>query len=165
MECVMTKVCLTKWKHYVQSSVSWKVVCLQKYKFYCLCLGQIHLPLGSNDFFFLSAFGNSEEGYKFKGSNFVIGSNQNFPSLDLKAGSDPFNYCLRARLATVNSSSKLELVPSNCGMQSGVICKQKPFRCNASTDSDTDWALKLQMDPGTNVINHFWVYIHLGMIS
>jgi hypothetical protein len=105
------------------------------------------LPKDSGDFFFLSAFGNNEDGYKFEGSNLVIDSNTTFPSLDLKTGSGIFDNCLIARLVTVNNSSKLTLIPSNCSIVSGVICKQKPFQCDASAANYTHWALKLQMDP------------------
>ncbi len=112
-----------------------------------LHLGSIQLPKNSGNFFFLSAFGNNEDGYKFQGSNFVIDSNKTFPSLDLKTGSGSFDYCLCARLVTINNSSKLALIPSNCSIVSGVICKQKPFQCDASTTNYTHWALKLQMDP------------------
>jgi hypothetical protein len=95
----------------------------------------------------LSAFGNSEDGYKFEGSKIVIDSNIIFPSLHLKTGSGIFDYCLRAKVATVNNNSKLEVVPSNCSMVSGIICKQQPFKCDASTAKYTHWALRLQMDP------------------
>jgi hypothetical protein len=100
----------------------------------------------------LSAFGNNEDGYKFQGSNFVIDSNKTFPSLDLKTGSGSFDYCLRAKLVTINNSSKLALIPSNCSIVSGVICKQKPFQCDASATNYTHWSLKLQMDPDLSIM-------------
>jgi hypothetical protein len=112
-----------------------------------LLLGNIQLPKNSGDFFFLSAFGNNEDGYKFQGSNSVIDSSVSFPSLDLKTGSGSFDYCLRAKLVTINNSSKLALIPSHCSIVSGVICTQKPFQCDASATNYTHWALKLQMDP------------------
>jgi hypothetical protein len=119
----------------------------KKHSLNFLLQGKIELPKDSGDFFFLSAFGNNEDGYKFKGSNLVIDSNKTFPSLYLMRGSGTFDYCLRAKLVTKNNSSKLALIPSNCNKVSGIICIQKPFQCDASATNYTHWALKLQMDP------------------
>jgi len=88
-----------------------------------------------------------DDGFRFKDSDAMIDTNQTFPSIILKSESGTFDYCLKAKIVTVSNVSKLELTPSNCNTESGVVCKSKPLTCDPKLATDSNGALKLQMDP------------------
>ena len=97
----------------------------------------------------MSAFGNSEDGFKFQSSGDVINNNSAFPSLTINKNGNlgDYDFCLAAKVVE-NSNSSIELYPTNCNLLSGVICRQRvyvPLLCN-STEVKTD-PMQLTLDP------------------
>ena len=97
-------------------------------------------------FFYVSAFGHFDDGYKFQESGKIVRNASEFPSLALSSVRDgDFDFCLRAK---VTSNSRLELIPTNCNLPSGVICRQKRFEPPLCTDrAKEDDLIQMFMDP------------------
>jgi hypothetical protein len=106
--------------------------------------GELNLP---EEYFFISAFGNSEDGFKFRTSKNTIDDKKS-PSLKLKTSSGDYNFCLRAKIISDSNSSLIELIPTSCNLTYGTICKQKiyePPKCSGSQPSKDPY--QFIMDP------------------
>jgi hypothetical protein len=93
----------------------------------------------------LSAFGNSKDEFKFKDSEEIIEVVTKYPTLVFKRSSGAYDFCLRGKVGS--NKTKLELLPTNCNMTSGIICKlkiNKPPLCSSNQSSDPG---KLMLDP------------------
>ena len=114
-----------------------------------LIVGKLKLPNNSEGYFYLSAFGNSEDGFYFKNSSEAIRNKSIFPSLLMTKENimGDFNFCLRAKFGE-KSNSTLELYPTNCNYPSGVICRQDIFvqpLCDSNNVENDE--LQLSIDP------------------
>ena len=106
------------------------------------------MPNNSGDFFFLSAFGNYKDEFKFIDSEEVIEVTKKYQSLVIQSSSGSYDFCLRGKVASSENKTKLELLPTNCNVTSGIICKLEVFKtplCNSSNHSND--ALRLMLDP------------------
>jgi len=95
---------------------------------------KLNLPKDSDSYFFISAFGNSDDGFKFRTSGNTINDTK-YPSLQLRSSSEDYYFCLRAKVISNSNSSFLELIPTSCNLKYGIICKQnayKPPKCSES---------------------------------
>ncbi len=112
--------------------------------------GKLKLPTNSEDFFFLSAFGNSKDEFKFKASEEIIDVVNNYPTLVFKRSIGTYDFCLRGKVDSYKT--KLELLPTNCNMTSGIICKLDIFEpplCNSNQSNDPG---KLMLDPALMMV-------------
>jgi hypothetical protein len=109
--------------------------------------GKLKLPSYSDDFFFLSAFGNSKDEFKFKNSEEIIEVRNKFQTLVFKSSNGSYDFCLRGKVAANGNNTVLNLFPTNCNMTSGIICKHdiyKPPLCSRNLSNDP---AKLLLDP------------------
>ena len=109
------------------------------------------MPPESEKFFYVSAFGHFDDGYNFQKSGKVVSNASEFPSINFRSVRDgDFDFCLRAK---VTSNSTLELIPTNCNLRSGIICKQKryvpPLCINQAHITDP---MQMLMDPALMAI-------------
>ncbi len=109
--------------------------------------GKLNLPEDSGSYFLISAFGNSDDGFKFRTSGNTI-IDTIYPSLQLRTSSGEYDFCLCAKIISDSNSSFIEVIPTSCNLKYGIICKQKiyePPECSENqTNSDT---YQLFMDP------------------
>jgi hypothetical protein len=109
--------------------------------------GKLKLPIQTENYFFLSAFGSSKDEFKFKNSEEIIEVTNKFQTLVLKTSSGLFDFCLRGKVALSGNKTTLELFPSHCNMRSGIICKvdiYKPPLCSSNQSTDPQ---RLLLDP------------------
>ncbi len=97
--------------------------------------------------FFISAFGNSDDGFYFRTSKNPI-NELKYPSLKLKTSSGDYDFCLRAKIMPNFNNSFIELTPTGCNSMCGVICRQKiyePPKCLENQLSNDSY--QIFMDP------------------
>ncbi len=105
------------------------------------------MPSYSDDFFFISAFGNSKDEFKFKNSEEIIEVTNMFQTLVFKSSNGSYDFCLRGKVAANGNKTVLNLFPTNCNMTSGIICKldiYQPLLCNSKSLNDP---VRLLLDP------------------
>ena len=105
----------------------------------------LKLPSGAGDFFFLSAFGNSKDEFKFKDSEDIIEVTKKYPNLTFKSSNGSYDFCLRGKVDS--NQTKLELLPSNCNMTSGIICKLGIYKPPLCSNNQLNDPIKLLLDP------------------
>ena len=115
-------------------------------------IGKIKLPSNSNNFFFLSAYGNSKDEFKFLDSEELIDVTNKYQTLMIKSSNGLYDFCLRGKVATSENKKKLELFPTNCNMTSGIICRLEMYEppvCGSNQSTDP---LTLLLDPALNKV-------------
>ncbi len=109
--------------------------------------GKLKLPSNSEDLFFLSAFGNLKDEFKFINSEEIIEVATKYKTLVVKSSNGKYDFCLRGKAASYGNKTTMELFPTNCNLKSGIICKlniYKPPSCSSIQSSDPG---KLLLDP------------------
>ena len=109
--------------------------------------GKLKLPSYSDDFFFLSAFGNSKDEFKFKNSEEIIEVRNKFQTLVFKSSNGSYDFCLRGKVATNGNKTVLNLFPTNCNMTSGIICKHDIYKTPLCSSNHSNDPAKLLLDP------------------